>query len=70
MANYFCARISQEHSEGIRILALNLGVSPKNIIFSKIGCDFCSLGVYIKFKDQSTLEKFSKDLVPFIIEKW
>ena len=70
VANYFCAKISQEHSEGIRILALNLGVPPEKIVFSKVGCDFCSLGVYIKFEDQKVFEKFRKDLAPFIIEEW
>ena len=70
MANYFCAKVYQEHSESIRLLALNLGIPPENIVFNNIGCDFCSMGIYIKFEDQQILEKFSESLAPFIIEQW
>ena len=70
MSNYFCARISQEHSEKLRLLALNSGVSEKSIVFSTIGCQFCTLGVYIKFKEKTSLEIFSNDAAPYVLERW
>lgn len=70
MSNYFCAKISQEHSEEVRSLALKLGVPKENIIFSAIGCQFCTLGVYIKFEKESTLELFSNESAPYVLERW
>lgn len=70
MPNYFCARISQEYSEKLRLLALNSGVSEKNIVFSTIGCPFCTLDIYIKFKEKTSLESFSNDANPYILERW
>lgn len=69
MANYFCAKIPQEHSEFLRLLALEFGVSNENIFFSPIGCQFCKLYIYIKFEKIETLRKFSELSAPFIIEK-
>ena len=70
MSNYFCARISQEHSEKVRLLALNSGVPEKNIVFSAVGCQFCTLGVYIKFEEESAFEIFSNKSAPYVLERW
>ncbi len=70
MSNYFCARISQEHSEKVRLLALNSGVPEKNIVFSAVGCQFCTLGVYIKFEENSAFELFSSKSAPYVLERW
>lgn len=69
MANYFCAKISQEHSEFLRLLALQFGVSNENMFFSPIGCQFCTLYIYIKFENIETLKRFSELSTPFILEK-
>lgn len=70
MTNYFCAKISQEHSEFLRLLALEFGVFKENILFSSIGCEFCTLYIYIKFEKTETLKNFSEISAPFIIERW
>lgn len=70
MACYFCAKISQEYSEHLRSLASNLGISSQNIAFKSNGCEPFTLGVYIKFKDEVTLNKYSEEANPFIIERW
>ena len=71
MALYFCAKISQEHSEQLRSIALDLGVSPENMVFKTAGCEEpFTLGVYIKFKDVETLNKYSEKSTPFILERW
>lgn len=70
MAYYFCAKISQEHSEHLRSLALNLGVSKENMTFNPDGCEPFTLGVYIKFKDSETLNRFSASATPYILENW
>lgn len=70
MAKYFCAKVFQEYSEYLRSLALNLGVSEQNMIFKHISCEPLTLEVYIKFEEVETLNKYSKEVVPFIIERW
>ena len=70
MAIYFCAKISQEHSEHLRSLALDLGVSPENMVFKNAGCEPFTLGVYIKFKDIETLNRYAEKATPFILERW
>lgn len=73
MSNYFSARVSQEHCNNIRYLALSLGVPSKNIVFKTEGCAFGSMGVYIKFQSKKNLDKFSKGmerLFPCLLEKW
>ncbi len=74
MVKYFCAQISQEHSSAVENIALNLGVSKKDIVFNTIGCPLGSIGVYIKFNDETTLNLFSNEIerhIPHgILEKW
>lgn len=70
MAYYFCAQISQEYSEHLRSLASNLGISNQNIVFKSNGCEPFTLGIYIKFEDIETLNKYSEKAIPFIMERW
>lgn len=74
MATYFCAQISQEHSTDVENMALYLGVQKKNILFNTIGCPLGSIGVYIKFEDESTFSLFSNEIKQkishSILEKW
>lgn len=67
---YFSAKIQQEYADIIRKKALELGVPQKNMIFNPEGCNFLELGVYIKFNDKDTYEKFNAWDIPCIVEKW
>ena len=72
MAKYFSARISQEHSDQVRNLALGLNVPPKRIVFNGEGCPLGSIGVYIKFDSQNSLDEFSQKVqgMDCILERW
>lgn len=73
MANYFSAQISQEHSDNVRKLALSLNIPQERIVFKTEGCPLGSIGVYIKFNDEASLNEFSKKLMQnfhCILKKW
>lgn len=67
---YFAAEIQQEYADIIRTKALDLGIPEQNILFSHRGCTVLNLGVYIKFNNIDTYQKFNACDVPGIIEKW
>lgn len=72
MAKYFSAQIWQEYSNIVRELALNSNVPPNRIVFKNEGCTLGSIGVYIKFDDEDSLNEFSKKVrkIPCIIKRW
>lgn len=72
MASYFSAQISQEYSDNVRTLALNLNIPQERIVFKKEGCPLGSIGVYIKFDDEKSLSEFSEHMqsIPCIQKKW
>lgn len=72
MASYFSAQISQEHSDNVRTLALNLNIPQERIVFKTEGCPIGSIGVYIKFDDEKSLNEFSEQMqsIPCIQKKW
>ena len=73
MEKHFAAQIAQEHSENVKNLALSLNVPPENIVFRTEGCSIGTIGVYIKFNDESLLHEFVqelKNLFHCIIEEW
>ena len=67
---YFSAKIHQEYADQIRQKAIDLGVSSKNIVIKKEGCKLLYLGIYIKFDDADTYEKFKNLHLPGIVETW
>lgn len=67
---YFAAKIQQEYSEIICEKAISLGVLDENILISRKACNFLEIGIYIKFHDINTYQKFNAWDVPGIIEKW
>lgn len=67
---YFAAKIQQEYADTIRIKALDLGVPEENIMFSRHACKMLHLGVYIKFNDMDTFQKFNAWDIPGIVERW
>ena len=72
MSKYFSAQIWQEYSNIVRELALNLNVPSKRIVFKNEGCPLGSIGVYIKFDNEDSLNEFSKKVqkIPCIIKRW
>ncbi len=67
---YFAAKIQQEYADIIRKNALKLGVPEENIMFSQQACNVLYLGVYIKFNDIDTFQKFNACNIPGIVERW
>ncbi len=72
MPHYFSAKISQEYSNQVKDLALSLSIPLEQIVFKTEGCPLGSIGVYIKFEDQNSLDDFSEKMqsIPCIIERW
>lgn len=71
MSLNFNARISQEHSENVNNLALNVGVPSENIIFKKDNCPLDSIKIYIQFDNEFSFNQFSEQIkaIPCILEK-
>lgn len=72
MTKYFSAQIWQEYSNIVKELALSSNVSSNRIVFKNEGCPLGSIGVYIKFDNENSLNEFSKKVqkIPCIIKRW
>ena len=72
MTKYFSAQISQEHAQIVRNLALNLNVPADRIVFKREGCPLGSIGVYIKFDNQDSLNEFCEKMqdINCILKRW
>lgn len=67
---YFSAKIQQEHANTIRQMAINVGVPESNIVLKKEGCGILHMGIYIKFENKKSYNKFKKLQLPGIVELW
>lgn len=67
---YFAAKINQEYADAICQKAISLGVPEENILLSMEACKLLQLGIYIKFNDVDTYNKFNAWDIPGIVEKW
>lgn len=67
---YFAAKIQQEFVDTICKKAISIGVPKENILLSREACRLLQLGIYIKFNDVDTYNKFDIRDIPGIVEIW
>ncbi len=67
---YFSAKIQQEYSDIIREKVLSLGVPQENIVLKREGCKLLYMGIYIKFNNKDTYERFISLQLPGVVETW